>query len=177
MAHGDAAYDALCEKYQPLYEAISKNIDSIIKNTAYNGISLLDGNAWAGDERLSVTRDAGNTPVAASVHIQAGDGGFPLTFSNMSTDFADVAAKRGLYNNPAVPAGLSGLQGAAQNLADLYAGRAGSLQSQAASLQSQAQILAEAAAPRARTPAPASTENILLDLILRDTGGIFSRKG
>jgi flagellin len=175
---GDPAYDALYEQYQPLYEAISKNIDSIIKNTTYNGLALLNGNAWAnGDERFSVTRDAGNNPVAASVHIQAGAGGFPLTFSNMSTDFSDLVTKRGLYNSPAVLADLSRLQGSAQTLADLYAGRAGSLQSQAASLQSQAKILGEAAAQRAKTPASVSTESILLDLILRDSGGIFSGKG
>ena len=178
MIPGTTAYDALYEQYQPLYEAISKNIDSIIKNTVYNGISLLNGNAWTnGDERLSVTRDAGNNPVAASVHIQAGDSGFPLVFSNMSTDFFDVAAKRGLYDNPAVRTGLAGLQSSAQTLADLYAGRAGSLQSQAASLQSQAKILGEAAAKRAGTSASVSTESILLDLILRNTGGIFSGKG
>lgn len=178
MTPGTTAYDALYEQYQPLYQAISKNINSIIKNTTYNGIALLNGNAWAsGDERLSVTRDAGNNPVAASVHIQAGDSGFPLVFSNMSTDFFDVAVKRGLYDNPAVQTGLSSLQSSAQNLADLYAGRASSLQNQAASLQSQAQILGEAAAKRAGTPASVSTESLLLNLILRDTGSIFSGKG
>jgi flagellin len=168
---GNPLYDALYVEYQPLYEAISKNIDNIIKNTKYNGISLLDGSAWGGDERLSVM---GN---AASVHIQAGESGFPLTFNNMSTDFSDVVNKIGLYANPAVLTGLSSLQGSAQTLADLYAGRAGSLQSQATSLQSQANILEEAAAQRAKTPAPVSTENILLNLILRESGGIFSGKG
>ena len=176
MLPGSAAYDALYGQYQPLYEALSKNIDNIIKNTTYNGIALLDGNAW-GDERLSVARNASNEPMAASVHIQAGENGFPLTFSNMSTDFFNVVNKRGLYNNPAVLTGLSSLQSSAQNLAYLYAGRAGSLQSQATSLQGQAKILEEAAAQRAKTPAPVSPENLLLNLILRDSGSIFSSKG
>ena len=172
------AYDALYERYQPLYEAISKNIDSIIKNTAYNGIALLDGSAWTeSDERLAITRGVHDNPLAASVHIQAGESGFPLSFSNMDADFSSIVTKCGLYGNPAIAKGLSSLQRSAQNLADLYAGRAGSLKSQDASLQSQAKILEEAAAQRAKTPAPASAENLLLNLILRDSGGIFSGRG
>jgi flagellin len=171
-------YDALYERYQPLYDAISKNIDSIIQNTTYNGIPLLDGSAWKnGDPRLAVTRDAGDKPVAASVHIQAGNSGFPLAFSDMGADFAGLISKIGLYNNPDILTGLSSLQKSAQNLADMYAGRAGSLHGQAASLQSQAKILEETAAQRARTPAPVSTESLLLNLILRDSGGLFSGKG
>ena len=171
------AYDALRDRYRPLYEAISNNIDAIIKNTTYNGMALLDGNAWnRGDERLTVTRDSGDNPVAASVHIQAGESGFPLIFSSMSADFSNIASGYGL-DNPAVRTELSRLQSSAQSLADLYAGRAGSLQGQATSLQSQAKILEEAAAQRAGTPAPVSTESLLLNLILRDGGGLFSRRG
>jgi flagellin len=178
MTPGAPAYDALYGRYQPLYEAISKNIDSIIKNTTYNGMALLDGKAWNnGDARLAITRDAGNTPVAVSVHIQAGDSGFPLAFSNMDADFSGLVTKIGLYGNPAVLTGLSSLQKSAQNLADMYAGRAGSLQNQAISLQGQAKILEETAAQRAKTPAPVSTESLLLNLILRDSGGLFSGKG
>jgi hypothetical protein len=121
------------------------------------------------------------------VHIQAGDNGFPLTFNNMLPEFSDIVSKHSLTDPP--PGGnaapprpetlteLSSLQRSAQSLADLYAGRAGSLQSQAASLQHQANILEEAAALRAKTPAPVSTENLLLNLILRDGGGLFSGKG
>jgi len=180
-------YRSLYDKFQAQYETCSKNIDSIIKNTVYNGMALLDGDAWnkawnSGDKRLSVTRDAGNNPLAASVHIQAGDSGFPLTFSNMAAEFANVA-RHPLINNPGwtprqdVLMELSSLQNSAQNLADLYAGRAGSLQHQATSLQSQAKILEEAAAQRAKTPAPMNPENILLNLILRDSGSMFSGKG
>ncbi|MCL2122995.1 MAG: hypothetical protein FWH34_02785 [Desulfovibrionaceae bacterium] len=176
-------YMELYSKFQPLYEAVSNNIDSIIQNTAYNGIALLDGSAWGADPRLSVM---GN---AASVHIQAGESGFPLTFNNMKTEFSGIAAQYALTApissqplwpgppRPEVLTDLSSLQSSAQSLADLYAGRAGSLQSQATSLQSQAKILEEAAAQRAKTPAPVSTENLLLNLILRDTGGLFSGKG
>jgi flagellin len=124
-----------------------------------------------------VTRDAGNIPVAASVHIQAGDSGFPLSFSNLDKEFSNIFAKHPPSDPPAALEALSSLQRSAQSLADLYAGRAGSLQGQAASLQSQASILEEAAALRANTPAPVSTENLLLNLILRDGGGIFSGKG
>ena len=183
----DPGYTVLRDKFQAQYAAISKNIDSIIQNTRYNGIALLDGSAWInGDERLAVTRDASNNPVAASVHIQAGDSGFPLTFNNMSPEFSDVVNAHKLIDDSSGGTGLprpealtelSSLQRSAQTLADLYAGRAGSLQSQAASLQSQATILEEAAALRAKTPAPVSTENLLLNLILRDGGGLFSGKG
>ena len=183
----DAGYQAIYNQFQAQYEAVSKNIDSIIQNARYNGIALLDGSAWQDDQRLTVMGDP-DDPAAASVHIQAGDSGFPLTFNNMGLEFFDIAAEYALTDLPDPPdtpglprpdvlAELSNLQRSAQNLADLYAGRAGSLQSQAASLRSQANILEEAAALRAKTPAPVSTENLLLNLILRDGGGLFSGKG
>jgi flagellin len=169
---------AIQAQYKTQYEAISKNIDSIIQNTRYNGIALLDGSAWSnGDERLTVTRDASDNPVAASVHIQAGDSGFPLSFSDMAKDFSNIFGKHSPDNPSTALAELSSLQRSAQTLADLYAGRAGSLQSQAVSLRSQADILEEAAALRAKTPTPVSTENLLLNLILRDGGGLFSGRG
>jgi len=162
---------------QAQYESISKNIDCIIKSTMYNGIALLDGRAWKGDERLSVIGDA-TDPAAASAHIQAGDSSFPLTFSNMIPEFFDIVSKsKYALDNDDVLTALSSLQSSAQSLADLYVGRAGSLRSQATSLQSQANILDEAAAQRARTPAPVSPENVLLNLILRDSGSMFSSKG
>jgi flagellin len=188
MIPTDPDYAPIYDRFQAQYKALSKNIDSIIKNTMYNGIALLDGSAWASDERLSVIGGAGNP--AASVHIQAGDSGFPLTFHNMTPEFFNIA-QHALTNppNPADPPGtpglprqdvlteLSSLQSSAQTLADVYAGRAGSLQNQAMSLQSQAKILEEAAAQRSKTPAPVSAENLLLNLILRDSGGLFSGKG
>jgi len=174
----DPNYTALADKFQAQYNALSNNIDNIIKNTLYNGIALLDGNAWNnGDERLSVTRDANNNPMAASVYIQVGNDGFPLTFSSMAAEFLNIAIGHGLYDNPDVLTDLNSLQSQAQTLADLYSGRAGSLQSQATSLQSQAKILEEAAAQRAKTPTPAATGSVLLNLILRDSGGIFSGRG
>jgi flagellin len=156
------------------YDAIRKNIDSTIKNTRYNGIALLDGSAWGGDGRLSVTPGAGGNAAAASVHIQAGESGFPLLFNNMAPEFSttDLA-----LTSPDVMTNLSGLQQAAQSLADWYAGRAGSLQSQAASLHSQADILTEAAAQRIKTPPKVDTKSLLLGLVLRESGGIFSGKG
>jgi flagellin len=170
----DPARTAILKQYQ----AISDNIDSIIKNTTYNGMSLLNGGAWLnGDERLTVTQVGSGTPLAASVHIQAGESGFPLTFSDMSADFNNIARIAEFASPDAVRDELSKLQKSAQNLADMYAGRAGSLQSQAASLKSQATILTEAAAQRAKTSAPVSTENLLLNLILRDSGSIFSGQG
>ena len=178
MIPGQQDYTDLYEHYQPLYRAVSRNIDKIIKNAAYKGIALLDGRAWdKGDERLSVTRDASRMPTAASVQIQAGDSSFPLTFSDMSRDFADIAGTIRLHNNADAPTALAGLRSAAQSLADLYAGRAGGLKGQSVALQSQARILEEAAAQRIRSDTPASPENLLLYLILRDAGSIFSGKG
>ncbi|MDR0466361.1 MAG: hypothetical protein LBH94_03280 [Deltaproteobacteria bacterium] len=181
----DPDYAPIYERFQAQYQAIGKNIDAVIKNTTYNGIALLDGNAWNnGGERLTVTRNASNAPLAASVHIQAGDNGFPLTFNNMAAEFSDVAGRHMLVDatwpwapRQDVASELSSLQRSAQNMADLYAGRAGSLGNQSASLRSQATILEEAAARQIRTPEPVNTEKLLLDLILRDSGTIFSAKG
>ena len=177
MHPGDTDYQALYEVFESLYEAIGNNINSMIKNTKYNGIALLDGSAWNNDTRLSIIPNADDEPAAASVHIQAGDSGFPLTFSNMDLNFANITTEHPLYDNPQVLTDLNSLQSSAQTLANLYAGRAGSLQSQGTSLQSQAKILDEAVTQRAKTPVPVSPEYLLLNLILRDSGSLVSRKG
>lgn len=170
-------YGALLGQYAPRYEAISKSIGSLVGNTRYNGIALLDGAAWAADERVSGI-PAGGVPTAGSVHIQAGTDGFPLTFTNMRPQFADLSSVHALNGaNADSVSALSALQGTAQSLADMYAGRAGGLKGQAVSLQSQAAVLEEAALRRAEGPSFGDPGNLLLNLILRDTGSLFNGKG
>jgi flagellin len=177
MTPGDPAYNAVLGVYEPQYAAIGKNIDNIIRNTRYNGIALLDGDAWAGDERLSPAPGAG-VPETASVHIAAGTDGFPLTFSNMRPNFFNIAGSHGI-EDAATPDELDVLRSTAETLAELYAGRSGGLKGQALSLESQANILEEAALRRAggRIPARGDALSLLLDLILRDSGSLVDEKG
>jgi flagellin len=168
----DPAYADLLAVYGPQYEAIGKNINNIIRNTRYNGIALLDGDAWAGDERLSLAPGTG-VPETASVYIAAGTDGFPLTFSNMRPRFFDIAGSHDIAN-VTTPDELDILRNTAETLAELYAGRSGGLAGQGLSLRSQAKILEEAAARRA---GGGDARSLLLDLILRDTGILFDGKG
>lgn len=166
---------ALVDQYTPLYESMGKSIAGIVKNTAYNGIALLDGEAWAGDERIHIVPSSGD-PVAGSVHIQAGTDGFPLAFNNLRPQFGDIGAGNPL-DDPDTAAGLSELKSTAESLAGLYAGRASSLNGQALSLKSQAAVLEEAALRRAGLGSSApDPHSLLLDLALRDTGGLIDTR-
>ncbi|MDO5483505.1 MAG: hypothetical protein Q4F27_01220, partial [Desulfovibrionaceae bacterium] len=58
----------------------AENISSIVSGTTYNGISLLDGDAWASDERLKVNSGSNS----ASLTIQLGYRERTFFLQNMS---------------------------------------------------------------------------------------------
>ena len=171
---------ALVALYNPKYRAIDENINNLLRNAKYNGISLLDGSAWARDERLTLSLDDANRPLAATVHIQAGKDGFPLHLDNMQARFGELSTKHELVKadgslDPDSLTALQELQNTAASLADFYAGRAGSLKAQASSLSDQAKVLDAAAAERAASSR--SPHSLMLEIVLRDSGGLLNTRG
>ncbi len=152
------------------YDSIKSNLNNIIKSTSYNGISLLDGNAWAADKRVNA--DAGNN--SGAVQIWAGNSGFDLNFSNMRKAISDPLASLDLSDaNTALK--LDEMSSTAGLIADVYSNRASSLKGQAASLERQAGILDEVAASQGGSSnSSSSLKDILAELALRDKGSIFN---
>ena len=153
------------------YETLDDRITSIIESTQYNGISLLDKTKW-GTDQISAS---------GNVHIQAlPDGGFDVTFRDVSTvDWegdligTDLGAAGTLQTQLDT---LSGYIGDMTTLGDTYAKRASGLDYQATALESQADLLDQAVTARRQTP-KTSLEEILLDLLLRDSGTLVDETG
>ena len=157
---------------QAQYNSITSNINNIIKNTSYNGISLLDGNAWAGDKR--VKSDSGNN--SGAVQIWAGNSGFDLSFSNLSKAISTPLAGLNL-SDAGTSNMLDEMSTTAGMISDVYGSRASSLKGQAASLSRQAGILDEVVKNQYGKPSAGSLQDILGDLALRDKGNIFNSQG
>lgn len=153
------------------YETLDDRITSIIESTQYNGISLLDKTRW-GTDQISAS---------GNVHIQAlPDGGFDVTFRDVgAVDWegdligTDLGAAGTLQTQLDT---LSGSIGDMTTLGDTYAKRASGLDYQATALESQADLLDQAVTARRQTP-KTSLEEILLDLLLRDSGTLVDETG
>lgn len=153
------------------YETLDDRITSIIESTQYNGISLLDKTKW-GTDQISAS---------GNVHIQAlPDGGFDVTFRDVgAVDWegdligTDLGAAGTLQTQLDT---LSGYIGDMTTLGDTYAKRASGLDYQATALESQADLLDQAVTARRQTP-KTSLEEILLDLLLRDSGTLVDETG
>lgn len=154
------------------YNALKGNIDNIIKNTNYNGISLLDGDKWAKDSRVNVAGDKNS----GSVQIYAGNSGFDLSLSNARKSIYQPLDALNISDANATDR-LSEMATTAGMMSDAYAKRASSLKSQAASLDRQGSILDEVAENQISRPQGGNLQDILVDLALRDKGGIISGKG
>lgn len=153
------------------YETLDDRITNIIESTQYNGISLLDKTKW-GTDQISAS---------GNVYIQAlPGGGFDVTFRNVRA----VDWENALVGTDLGAAGtlqtqldtLSGYIGDMTTLEDTYTKRAAGLDYQATALESQADLLDQAVAARRQTP-KTSLEEILLDLLLRDSGTIVDETG
>ncbi len=157
---------------QAQYNSITSNINNVIKNTSYNGISLLDGNAWAGDNRVKA--DGGNN--SGSVQIWAGNSGFDLNFSNLSKAIATPLSSLNL-SDAGTSTMLDEMSTTAGMISEVYGSRASSLKGQAASLSRQAGILDEVVKNQYGSPSSGNLKDILADLALRDKGNIFNSQG
>lgn len=154
------------------YNGLKSNIDNIIKNTNYNGISLLDGDKWARDSRINVAADQSS----GSVQIYAGNSGFDLSLSNTRKSIYQPLDALNISDANATDR-LSEMATTAGMMSEAYAQRASSLKGQAASLDRQGSILDEVAANQTSRPQGGNLQDILVDLAMRDRGTIISGKG
>lgn len=154
------------------YNALRSNIDGVIKNTAYNGISLLDGGKWGRDDRVKASGD--NT--SGSVQIYAGNSGFDLSLSNARKSIYEPLSSLSISAADAADK-LSEMETTSRMMSDTYARRAVSLKSQAGSLERQAGILDRVAESQSGSGQKGSLQDMLVDLAMNDRGRIISGRG
>jgi len=158
------------------YQAHADSIRSVIDNTAYNGISLMNSSRWSTDERVNVS---------GTIGIQAGGQGpqrsLTLTdFSPLTTDPNVAMTTADLTNNAtdftALSANLSVLTKNMQMYEKSYGQVASSMESEAKSVERQSRIMDLTAT---RTIAGAGTDpaSKLLFFLLSDQGKLIDNKG
>jgi len=162
---GDLTYSA---DVVTQYNALRDKITGIIESTQYNGISLLDDTQWGTDQI-----DA-NGNVFIQSFAQGTNGGFDVTFQKLDTTGLAALSGAALEDNPA-----GSLQSELDNLSthiadmttleEIYSQREDGLTYQATALDSQADLLDQAVEARRQTPT-LSLEEILIRLLMRDTG-------
>ena len=154
------------------YNSLRDKITSIVESTLYNGIALLDSTQW-GTSQI----DSGG-----AVYVQAFlNGGFDVTFKALDSPTPPWSDLQGASLNNATGLQnelleLSDLLGDVSTIEDIYTERASGLVYQAAALESQANLLDQAVEARRQTPT-LSLEEILLRLLMRDTGTLFDANG
>ena len=154
------------------YNSLRDKITSIVESTLYNDIALLDSTQW-GTSQI----DSGG-----AVYVQAFlNGGFDVTFKALDSPTPPWSDLQGASLNNATGLQnelleLSDLLGDVSTIEDIYTERASGLEYQAAALESQANLLDQAVEARRQTPT-LSLEEILLRLLMRDTGTLFDANG
>ena len=161
---------------QTAFNSHAQNIRSIIENTSYNGISLMDRGQWDADDRVTQN---GNT---GSIGIQVGSATRNLTL----TDFSGGL----LGTNPALaPDALTDYSGALSALSSALSGlittmkmhersfgnQASSMESEAKSVERQSRI-ADLMAVRSISSAGTDPASQLLFFLLRDRGKLIDDK-
>lgn len=150
------------------YNALRDKITGIVQSTMYNGIALLDSTQWG-----TAQIDSGG-----AVHVQAFlNGGFDVTFKALDSPTPPWSNLSGSSLNNATGlqtelVELSQLLGYVDTVEDIYTERASGLEYQATALESQADLLDQAVEARRQTPT-LSLEEILIRLLLRDTGTLM----
>jgi flagellin len=166
---GDLDYSA---NAQEEYDALRNKITSIVENTKYNGIALLDSSQWGTDQ----------IDANGNVHIQSFlDGGFDVTFRALDSVPWDSLEGADLEDDPPGELQdqldlLSDFIGDMTTIEDIYSRRRDGLSYQAAGLESQADLLDQAVEARRQTPT-LSLEEILLQLLYRYSGTIVDQTG
>lgn len=163
--------DGSSSSVQSDYDALRDKITDIIESTQYNGIALLDSDAW-GTEQID---SGGNVFIQSS--LSGSNGGFDVTFQALDTVNWSALDGTELADSPSGELQdqldtLSEYIGDMSTREDLYSRREDGLTSQAVSLESQADLLDQAVEARRQTPT-LSLEEILVRLLLRDTGSLL----
>lgn len=155
------------------YEALRDKITGIVSNSDYNGIALLDGSAW----------DTSQIDANGNVHIQSSkDGGFNVTFHNVDgTNWAALIGSQlddsGGGDRAAQLALVRSYKSDMEAILSMYESKEDSLQSQELHLQSQAQLLDQAAQMRKPSDPDYSLEQLLADLVAKNTGNLIDSSG
>ena len=157
------------------YDALVDKIEGTISNADFNGIAVLDSTQWNTDQ----------IDANGNVYIQSSkDGGFNITFHSIDdpssgVNWSDLSgAALGAAGTRATQLGyVQSLQSEMESILSVYQGKEDSLQSQELQLQSQAQLLDQAAQLRKPSDPNYSLEQLLADLIARETGTIFDGNG
>lgn len=152
------------------YDALAAKINGIIENTDFNGIYMLDSDQW-GTEQINSS---------GQVWIQSlKDGGYNITFNavNGLTNLGNLdGSVLGTDGTRATQLGyVESLQSDVEAILDRYTTKHASLEYESSQLESQAVILAQAV--ENRRSSEVSVEQILLNLILGDTGKIVDSSG
>lgn len=151
------------------YDALRDKIKGLVSSSDYNGISMLDGSQWGTDQ----------IDASGNVYIQASkDGGFNITFHNLDSINWDNLSGASL--NGSLAAQLAYVQSFQQDIDAVqttYSSKLASLENQQSQLSSQADLLDQAVANRMSSASGMSTEQILLNLILGDSGSILDEIG
>jgi flagellin len=159
--------DASSATVQENYNDLRNKVQGLVEDTDYNGIYMLDKNKW-GTEQISAE---------GKVYIHSDDdGGFNVNFYPMNEEDSDLNWSE--LEGSKLETDLSGqqalvdeYQGTVSTIHDMYENKEGSLSAQAASLNNQADILDQAV--QSRMTSTLSVEQILLEIILGDSGGII----
>jgi len=150
------------------YNDLKDKVLGYIANTQYNGIYMLDSTKW-GTEQIDA---------AGNVHIQAyTQGGFNVSFQAVnSLNFAGLsgAALADDTTRADQNALLDSLLSSVTSIHDRYESRQDHLTFQAERLKSQSELLDQAVEARRQTPT-SSVQDLLLDLVLRDSGSLLDQ--
>jgi flagellin len=167
---GDLTYSA---NVASQYNALRDKITGTIESTMHNGIYLLDSAKWG----TSQIDSQGNVFIQA--YPKGAGGGFDVTFQQLDKTGLAGLSGTGLSDSPsgslqAELDKLSGYVGDMKTLEDIYRQRRDGLHYQSAALESQADLLDQAVEARKQTPS-LSLEEILLRLLMRNTGTLFDQ--
>ncbi len=169
VKEGDLTYSA---SVADEYNALRDKIIGIVESTLYNGIALLDSGEW-GTEQIDSN---GNVHIQSTLSADPNLGGFDVTFRALDTiPWSTQLSGTDLANAGTLQTQLDRLSvyiGDMTTQEELYAQRQDGLVSQAVSLESQADLLDQAVEARRQEPT-LSLEEILVRLLLRDTGTLM----
>lgn len=151
------------------YFSLASNIINTIEGTSFNGLKVLDGTDWANHEGITPNGDTGK------LSLQAGGSASELTLYNLGSYKEFFERTNVLNNNPMLSATASTLEqfsGLLGSMTESYEARASLLGSESASLQRRADILDEATS-RAKPGDEQSLRDILVDILMRDSGSVL----
>lgn len=163
MADG-AEKDALKAEYLSL----SGKITSSIEGTRFNGINVLDGTDWASYESITLNGETGK------LSLHAGGAPGELTLYDLKT-YKNAFTAADLLDDTTLGVTASSLEqfsGLVERMTESYEARAALLGSESASLQRRADILDEATG-RAKPGDEGSLRDILVDILMRDSGSVL----